>query len=100
MPGVLNYLDEHVDVVLGALRHSRDFLTQEGRVWETTLWVRSKADAKALLEKLMHSVSKMAKGSDKSCVVDLELVRLRPPRDGETSLLEDQWGVRVSLDPR
>lgn len=54
MGAQVEYLTEHVDEILSALRHSKDLICKGS--WETTAWARSMADAVRLAEALREGV--------------------------------------------
>lgn len=91
----MNYLAEHVDEILSAIRHSKDLLGEDDAAWETIAWTRSKVDAVRLAEALREGVCAEADlvfGCTDACV---GLVRRN---EGAESPI--RWGVLVRLARR
>lgn len=93
---IVKYLQEHVDTVLHAVRHSKD-LIRGSASWETTAWARTMSDAVKLSQMLQDAVfeevDKMQANSD----VTVGLVRSRRPNGEDPARAELRWGALVRL---
>lgn len=88
----MKYLQEHVDSILGAIRHAGDLLHRDGASWETTAWVRSIADATRLWQMLREAVCEEPDVVKECTEVCVGLVRRKIPPGAEV-----RWGVLVRL---
>lgn len=90
----MKYLQEHLDTVLHAVRHSKD-LIRGSTSWETTAWARTMSDAvklsHLLQDAIFQEVDQIGTGSD----VTVGLVRSRTPGGENRDLPEIRWGVLV-----
>jgi hypothetical protein len=90
----LKYLNEHVDEILDAIRHSKDLLCKDG-AWETTAWARSMPDAIWLAEAVRDAVFAEVDQVDGCVHACVGVVRLTA-RFGAPV----RWGVLVKLAAR
>jgi hypothetical protein len=92
----VEYLQEHVDTVLRAVRHSKDLI--RGRAsWETTAWARSMGDAVKLSQMLQDAVFREVDRIGASSEATVGLVRSRRRASEDPAHAEVCWGVLVRL---
>jgi len=92
----VKYLQEHVDAVLRAVRHSED-LIRGNASWETTAWVRSMSDAVRLSQLLQDAVFQEVDRMHASSDATVGLVRSRRRAGEDPARPEVRWGTLVRL---
>lgn len=92
----MKYLQEHVDTVLHAVRHSQDLIRGDAS-WETTAWARSMSDAVRLSQLLQEAVFQEVDRMQASGDATVGLVRSRRRAGEDPTRAEICWGVLVRL---
>ena len=92
----MKYLQEHVDTVLHAVRHSDDLIRGHAS-WETTAWARSMSDAVKLSQMLQDAVFQEVDRLQANRDATVGLVRSRRRASEDPVLPEVRWGVLVRL---
>lgn len=93
----MRYLAEQRDVVLDAIRYSKDILASRREPWRTTIWTRNAHDAEKLREMMHAPVFEQARDLAVVTAVTIGLVESRRIGPGEAPAQGARWGVLVEL---
>lgn len=93
----MQYLQEQRDIVLDAMRTSRDLLTSKREPWGFTIWARTAHDAQTLRDMMREPALEYAGELDGAVVLTIGLVESCRFDGDEPSVDAARWGVLVEL---